>query len=124
LFAAAGLLLVALGVLGIVLPGLPATPFLLLAAYCFARSFPRLHHWFVTHPWCGPYNNGARAVWRVPRRQAMQTIAILCLSMGISAWIVEQWWLRGLLLSIAAGVTIFLEKRSRPPRGARQMEET
>jgi uncharacterized membrane protein YbaN (DUF454 family) len=51
-------------------------------------------------------------------------MALLWLSMGISAWLVEQWWLRGLLLSIAAGVTIFLEKRSRPPHGAGQMEET
>jgi uncharacterized protein len=114
LFAAAGLVLVGLGVLGILLPGLPATPFLLLAAYCFARSFPRLHEWLVTHPWFGPYIRGARAGWRIPRRQAWQTIALLWLSMGITAWLTDRWWLRALLLSIALGVTIFLEHRSRP----------
>jgi uncharacterized membrane protein YbaN (DUF454 family) len=109
LFAAAGLLLVGIGVLGIVLPGLPATPFLLLAAYCFARSFPRLHVWFTTHPWFGPYIRGARSGWRIPRAHAMQ------ISMGITAWLIDRWWLRGLLLSIAFGVTIFLERRSRVP---------
>ena len=116
LFAAAGLLLVALGVLGILLPGLPATPFLLLAAFCFAKSFPRLHNWLVTHHWFGPYIRAARSGWRIPRAQAMQTIAVLWLSMGISAWLVDRWWVRGLLLSIALGVTIFLERRSRVPR--------
>ena len=115
LFAAAGLLLVGLGVLGILLPGLPATPFLLLAAYCFTRSFPRLHTWLTTHPWFGPYIRGARSGWRIPRAQAMQTIAVLWISMGITAWLAGRWWLRGLLLSIALGVTIFLERRSREP---------
>lgn len=116
MFAAAGLLLVALGVLGILVPGLPATPFLLLAAFCFAKSFPRLHVWLVNHPWLGPYIRGARAGWRIPRRQALQTIAMLWVSMGVTAWLVDRWWLRGLLLSIALGVTIFLERRSRPAR--------
>jgi hypothetical protein len=115
LFAVAGLLLVALGVLGIILPGLPATPFLLLAAFCFAKSFPRLHDWLVTHRWFGPYIRGARSGWRIPRRQAIQTIALLWISMGVSAWLVDRWWVRGLLLSIALGVTIFLERRSRVP---------
>ena len=119
-FAAAGLVLVGLGVLGILLPGLPATPFLLLAAYCFAKSFPRLHTWLVTHPWFGPYIRGARSGWRIPRRQAMQTIALLWISMGVTAWFADRWWLRGLLLSIALGVTIFLERRSRVPAPPRQ----
>jgi uncharacterized protein len=116
LFAAAGLLCVGLGALGILLPGLPATPFLLLAAYCFARSFPGLHRWLLAHRWFGPYIQGARAGWRIPRRQALQTIAVLWISMGLTAWLSDRLWLRILLLGIAAGVTIFLERRSRPPR--------
>jgi uncharacterized membrane protein YbaN (DUF454 family) len=115
LFAAAGIVLVGFGVLGILLPGLPATPFLLLAAYCFAKSFPRLHRWLVTHPWLGTYIRGARAGWRIPRRQAIQTIVVLWISMGVSAWLIDRWWVSGLLLSIALGVTIFLERRSRVP---------
>ena len=113
LFAAAGLVLVGLGVLGILLPGLPATPFLLLAAYCFARSFPRLHDWFVSHRWFGPYVRGARSGWRIPRDQAMQTIALLWISMSVTAVVTRRVWLAALLFAIATGVTIFLERRSR-----------
>ena len=113
--ATAGLVCVGLGVLGILLPGLPATPFLLVAAYCFARSFPALHRWLVTHRWFGPYIRGARSGWRIPRRQALQTILVLWISMGVSAWLIDNWWVRVLLLASAAGVSLFLERRSRVP---------
>ncbi|WP_372917316.1 YbaN family protein [Sandarakinorhabdus sp.] len=49
-----GLTSLALGIAGIVLPLVPTTPFVLLAAYCFARSSPRLHDWLITHRAFGP----------------------------------------------------------------------
>lgn len=54
LWAAFGYLAVALGAVGIVTPFLPTVPFLLLAAFCFARSSERLHKWLVDHPTFGP----------------------------------------------------------------------
>lgn len=50
----AGALCVATGVVGIVLPLLPTTPFMLLAAFCFARGSRRLHDWLLAHPRLGP----------------------------------------------------------------------
>lgn len=49
-----GLLATACGIAGVVLPLVPATPFLLVAAYAFARSSPRLHDWLMTHRHLGP----------------------------------------------------------------------
>jgi uncharacterized membrane protein YbaN (DUF454 family) len=54
LYILLGLIAVALAVAGVVLPLLPTTPFLLVAAWAFAKSSPRLERWLVTHPRLGP----------------------------------------------------------------------
>ncbi|MEZ5706410.1 MAG: YbaN family protein [Burkholderiaceae bacterium] len=43
-----------LGIIGVVLPGLPTTPFILLTATCYAKASPRLHQWLLNHRWFGP----------------------------------------------------------------------
>ena len=54
LLMTAGWLSLITGLIGIVLPLLPTTPFVLLSAYCFSRSSDRLHRWLTSHPWFGP----------------------------------------------------------------------
>lgn len=54
LWAGLGLLCVAFAIIGIALPLLPTVPFLLLAAFFFARSSSRLHTWLITHRTFGP----------------------------------------------------------------------
>ena len=51
---AAGWISLILGIIGIFLPLLPTTPFVLLSAYCFSKSSPRLHHWLIHQPRLGP----------------------------------------------------------------------
>jgi len=89
LWATLGLVCVGLGMLGVVLPLLPTVPFMLLAAFFFARSSERLHNWLLSHRQFGP----AIADWHErgainPRVKRISTIAIaavfaLSVAMGI-----------------------------------------
>jgi uncharacterized membrane protein YbaN (DUF454 family) len=55
LYLIAGWLSVGLGIIGIVLPLMPTVPFMILAAFCFARSSPKFEAWLVNHPQFGPH---------------------------------------------------------------------
>lgn len=72
-----GLFSVGLGLLGVVLPLLPTVPFMLLAAFCFARSSDQLHNWLMSHPTFGPLikdwqNSGAIG----PKAKKLSTVSI------------------------------------------------
>jgi uncharacterized membrane protein YbaN (DUF454 family) len=106
-----GTLCVTLGVLGMFLPVLPTTPFLLLAAICYARSSERFYHWLMTNRWCGEYIRNYREGRGIPLKQKVLTIMLLWLTIGSTAWLaISQWWVRWILLGIAVGVTIHLVK--------------
>lgn len=83
---AAGLLSLLLGLLGAVLPGLPTTPFVLLAAACFAQASPRLHRWLVQHRWLGPMVRDWEAHHTLPLRIKWLASAMMALMVGVSAW--------------------------------------
>ena len=109
LLVIAGTLCVALGVLGMFLPLLPTTPFLLLAAICYARSSERFYRWLMTNRWCGEYIRNYREGRGIPRKQKVLTIVLLWVTIGYTAWLVASlWWVRLVLLAIAVGVTIHL----------------
>ena len=106
-----GTLCVVLGVIGMFVPVLPTTPFLLLAAVCYARSSKRFYRWLTTNRWCGKYIRNYREGRGIPPRQKVLAIVLLWLTIGSTAWLaVSQWWARSILLAIAAGVTIHLVK--------------
>lgn len=96
-----GLLFVPVGVVGLVVPGLPGTVFLILAAACFTRSSPRFERWLLDHPRLGPPVRAWRRTGAIPRGAKW----IACLAMAAS-------WLMLLAtdspLAIKGGVAVIL----------------
>ena len=87
LWLATGLFFLVVGVVGVFLPVLPTTPFLLIAAAAFARSSPRLHAWLLAHPLLGPpirdwQDHGA--ISKAAKRLAVGTMAVVFL---VSLWL-------------------------------------
>jgi uncharacterized protein len=109
LLIGAGSVCVALGALGVVLPLLPTTPFLLLAAACYLRSSHRFHTWLLGHRVLGAYIRDYLSGQGIPARAKVFTIGLLWLTIGFSAIVVvEMTAIRILLLTIALGVTAHL----------------
>lgn len=105
-----GILCVFLGVLGIFLPILPTTPFLLLASWAFLKSSEKLYHWLMNHPFLGLYIRSYLEYKGVSKTHKIMAILTLWLTMGISMILVDLNWVRGLLVLIGLGVTIHLLK--------------
>ncbi len=103
---ACGTLCVALGVIGIFLPILPTTPFLLLAAACYARSSARFYSWLVTNRWCGEYIRNYREGRGILLTHKVLAVALLWLTIGMAVYgMATLWWMRLVLLAVAAAVT-------------------
>jgi hypothetical protein len=106
---AVGILSVGLALLGILVPLLPTTPFLLLAAGCFARSSQRFHDWLIHHRWFGVYIRNYRQYRAISARDRIVTLVLLWAGIGTTLWFgVTAWWVRLLLCAVAAGVTLHL----------------
>lgn len=105
----AGTVCVALGVLGMFLPLLPTTVFLLMAAYCYSRSSERFHTWLLNNRVCGSYISNYKSGKGISIRQKGSTIAVLWASISFSIWMLSAgFWLTLLLVAIAVGVSLHL----------------
>jgi uncharacterized membrane protein YbaN (DUF454 family) len=106
---ALGTIFVGLGLVGVLVPLLPTTPFLLLAAGCFLRSSERLYGWLIHHKWFGAYIRNYREHRAIPLRAKVVTLGLLWGVIGTTAWLaVTLWWVRVLLGVVAVGVTLHL----------------
>jgi uncharacterized membrane protein YbaN (DUF454 family) len=93
-----GIINVALGTAGIFLPLLPTTPFLLLAAFLFARSSNRWYQWLLTHPRLSPYIHAFRGKTGLTRSQKIRIAASITVIMWISVYFSPYPWMKAMLM--------------------------
>jgi len=105
----AGTLFLGLGIVGIFLPLLPTTPFLLLSATCYARSSKRFYNWLLNTKWFGNYIKNYREGKGVPLKVKFLSISFLWITIGYAVIFVVHILLgRIILILIAVGVTIHI----------------
>ena len=106
----AGLLSVVAGAIGIIVPLLPTTPFLLLAAVCFVRSSDRLYRWLTTNRVFGSYLRNYQEHRAMPAGMKWCAISVLWLTIGLSIVAIDHLPVRVLLVVVAIGVTILIAR--------------
>lgn len=108
-YLTSGFLLVAIGVIGIFLPLLPTTIFLILASICFLKSSPKANDWLRNHKILGGYIDNYQNKTGLTRNSKIINIVTLWTSISLSAFLLtNELYIRIILLTIAISVTIHL----------------
>ncbi len=102
---------VALGLIGVVLPGLPTTPFMLVAAFAFSRSSPRWRAWLVSHRLFGPPIRDWEARGAISRKAKILAVATMALLFVISLVLNLPLWALGAQAFCLTAVAIFILTR-------------
>lgn len=109
LYILLGSICLCLGIIGIFVPLLPTTPFLLLTAALYFRGSDRLYCWLLGHKYLGPYIRNFREYRAIPMRAKIISVAMIWLTIGYCIiWMLPQWWLRLLLFALATGISWYI----------------
>ncbi|HTN66449.1 MAG TPA: YbaN family protein [Burkholderiaceae bacterium] len=103
-----GTIAVILAILGVFLPLLPTTPFLLLASACYVRGSTRMHRWLLANPLFGEYLRNIEEKRGIPLRAKIIALILLWASILYSVQTVQWMALKIMLLALASGVSIYL----------------
>ena len=110
LLLTAGTVCLVLGAIGIILPILPTTPFLLLSAACYIRSSEQMHKWLLGNRWFGEYIKNYQAGRGIPMKSKVLALTILWATILYSTFFIVDEILvaQVALFIVAAGVTVHL----------------
>ncbi|MFW2356113.1 YbaN family protein [Hydrogenophaga sp.] len=113
----AGSVALVLGLIGVVLPGLPTTPFILLAAACYAKASPRLHGRLLNHRFLGPMVRDWETHRSLTRRSKTVAQVSMVAMVGLSAWGLRERpvVLAIVLIAAAVGVLVVASIPTRKP---------
>ena len=103
-----------MGVIGVIVPGLPSTVFILMAGWAAARSSPRLHHWLWQHRWFGPMLRDWAQGGRVSRRSKWHATLAMAMSAALLWLVPVPWWAQALALGSMTVVLVWLWLRPEP----------
>ena len=115
LWVIAGGVALGIGIVGIVVPLLPTTPFLILAAYCFSRGSRRLHDWLLDHRTLGPPIRDWREHRSVSGKAKLSAMIAIVLIFALSAFLDVPGWALALQGIVLGAVSVFLLTRPAPP---------
>ena len=104
----------ALGIVGVVVPGLPTVPFVLLSAYAAARGSARLHAWLLAHRRFGPMIRDWQAHGAVSRRAKWLATTMMALAALLMFLTAPRWWMAATGTAIMATVALWLWRRPEP----------
>ncbi|ASP46830.1 YbaN family protein [Cognaticolwellia beringensis] len=103
-----GIFFVVLAFIGAFLPLLPTTPFLLVAATCFAKSSPRLHKMLLANKVFGPMIYHWQQTRSIPKRAKIIALVSMVLAVAWSSYILPSVWLKALVVGLVAWPFVFL----------------
>ena len=104
-----GIISLALGVIGIFLPVLPTTPFLLLSATLFLRSSQKLYDWLLSHPCLGEYIRNFKEHNAIPLRVKIISVSLVWITLLYCAiFVAKEWWMSAVFVFIAIGVSLHI----------------
>ena len=117
LWTIAGWLAFGIGLIGAFVPLLPTVPFMILAAFCFARGSERFHDWLVHHPQFGPAIRDWRKYGAISRRGKVFAVGGIAAAFGMSLLLGVRPSILMLQAAVLAGVSIFILTRPHGPEG-------
>ena len=109
LFFVAGITALGFGIAGIILPVLPTTPLVLLAAACFARSYRPFHEWLLAHRQFGPMIHEWHVHGSIPYWTKITAIVMMAVTLGVSVvFFVRPLWLQAALAAFGLGLAAWM----------------